>query len=165
MLQNFGLTKHGMVVQDSLLLYQFLLLMCDVNNSGIVDYPRENYFSEVKTFYARYAFDIGLLGSYIHNFKVPTIDELVKFDGIFIRDGLIGGSDGALYHICKNDGSDLNEEISNSINFGRWLQIKRVIKLCNNKDAPKCSDTKYYPAYKFDFIYKAIVHNVNAITK
>ena len=45
------------------------------------------------------------------------------------------------------------------------MQIKRVMKFWNNKDAPKCGDTNYYPAYKFDFIYKAIVHNVNAIKK
>ena len=45
------------------------------------------------------------------------------------------------------------------------MQIKHVIKLCNNKDAPKCSDTNYGPAYKFYFVNKAIVHNVNAIIK
>ena len=39
------------------------------------------------------------------------------------------------------------------------------MKLCNNKDALKRRDTSFDPAYKFDLIYKAIVHNVNAITK
>ena len=39
------------------------------------------------------------------------------------------------------------------------------MKLWNNKDAPKRGDTNYDPDYKFDFIYKAIFHNVNAITK
>ena len=29
----------------------------------------------------------------------------------------------------------------------------------------KRGDTNYEPAYKFDLIYKAIVHNVNVITK
>ena len=45
------------------------------------------------------------------------------------------------------------------------MQIKHVIKLCNNKDAPKRGDTKYDPDYKFDLIYKAIAHNLNATTK
>ena len=39
------------------------------------------------------------------------------------------------------------------------------MKLCNNKDAPKCGDTNYDPVYKFDFIYKAIFHNFNYTTK
>ena len=87
-LRKLGLTKHRMVVQDSLFFYHILLLICDVNNSGIVGDPRQNYFSDVETSPARYAFDIGLLGSYVHNFKVPTIYELVKFDGVVIRDGV-----------------------------------------------------------------------------
>ena len=43
------------------------------------------------------------------------------------------------------------------------MQIKRVMKLYNNKDAPKHGDTNYDPDYRFEFVYKAIVHNVNAI--
>ena len=76
-----------------------------------------------------------------------------------------GGSDSSLYRRWKYNMSYFNEELLNSINCGRWLQIKRVIKLCNNKDALKRSDTTYDPAYKFDFIYKAIAHNVTAIIK
>ena len=45
------------------------------------------------------------------------------------------------------------------------MKIKHVIKLFNNKVAPKFGDTNYDPAYKFDFIYKTIIHNANAITK
>ena len=63
-----------MVVQDALFFYHILLTICDVNNSGIVDNTRKNYFSYVENFSARYTFDIGLLGSYSYNFKVPTID-------------------------------------------------------------------------------------------
>ena len=39
------------------------------------------------------------------------------------------------------------------------------MKLCNNKDAPKCGDTNYKPDYKFGLIYKAIVYNITDITK
>ena len=45
------------------------------------------------------------------------------------------------------------------------MQIKRVINLYNKKDATKRSDTNFDPAYNFGFIYKAIVHNANAIEK
>ena len=119
----------------------------------------------LKLFPARYTFNTGLLGSYDHNFKVPTIAELVKFDGVVIRDGVRGGRNGLLYRIWQYNGSDFDDEISNSINLGHWLQIKLAINLCNNKDAPKCGDKKYVPSHKCYFIYKAIVHNVNAITK
>ena len=95
-LRKLGLTKHRMVVQDALFFYQLLIPICDVNNSGIVDDPRYNYLIYVETFPARYTFNTGLLGSYDHNFKVPTIAELVKFDGVVIRDGVRGGIDGAL---------------------------------------------------------------------
>ena len=76
-----------------------------------------------------------------------------------------GGSNVALYHRWKNNGSGFDEEIPNSINIGRWLQIKRIIMLCNNKDAPKRGDTNYDPDYNLYFAYKAIVHTFNDITK
>ena len=52
-LQDLGLTKHRMVVQDALFFYHILLTICDVNNYGIVDNARKNYFSYVETFSAR----------------------------------------------------------------------------------------------------------------
>ena len=87
---------------------------------------------------------------------------MVKFDGAVIRDGVRGGSDGALYCMWKYNGSSFDEEIPSSINLGRWLHIKRVMKFYNNKDVPKRGDTIYNPAYKLDFIYYTIVHNVNS---
>ena len=88
-LRDLGLTKHRMVVQDDIFFYQILLPICDVNNYGIVDDTRQNYFNDVETFSVCYAFDIGILGSYNHNFKVPKIDELAKFDGVFIHDRVL----------------------------------------------------------------------------
>ena len=90
---------------------------------------------------------------------------MVKFDGVVICHRVRGGSDGAFYCIWQYNGSGFDEEISNSINIGRWSQIKCVMKLCNNKDAPKNGDTNYKPDYKFGLIYKAIVYNITDITK
>ena len=98
-----------MVVQDNLFFYQILLPICDFNNSRIVDDPRKNYFSDVETFSVRYTFDIGLLGSYGHNSEVSTIGELVKFDGVVIRDGVRGESNVALYLRWKYNGSAFYE--------------------------------------------------------
>ena len=100
----------------------------------IVDDPRQNYFIDVETFSNRYVFDIGFLGSYGHNFKVLTIDELLQINGVVIHDRVREGSDSALYHIWQYNGSYFDEEISNSIDLRSWLHIKLVIKLCNNKN-------------------------------
>ena len=152
-------------MHDDLFFCQILLVIWDIKKSGIVDDPKQNYFIDVETFSACYAFDIGLLVSYEHNFKIPTIYEFVKFDVVVIHDGLRGGSDGTLYNIWQYNTSDFDEEILNSIHPGRCLHIKRVMKLCNNKDALKRGDTNYDLYYKFDFIYKDINHNGNAIKK
>ena len=56
-LRKSGLTKHRMVVQDPILFYQLIVPVCDVNKSCIVDDPRQNNFSDVETFSARYAFE------------------------------------------------------------------------------------------------------------
>jgi hypothetical protein len=47
----------------------------------------------------------------------------------------------------------------------RWLQSKRTLKLNNNEKTPKKGETGYEPAHKFDYLWKTIVHNVNAVTK
>ena len=63
------------------------------------------------------------------------------------------------------DGSaDYDDHISSSITCSRWLQLKRVIKLCNNDTAPKFGEPNYNPAYKYNLIYDVLCHNVNAIT-
>ena len=145
-LRKLGITKNRMVVKDALFFYQILPPVCDVNKYGIVDDPRQNYFSGVENFSAQFSFNIRLLGFYGHNFKVPTIGELVNFGGVVILDGVRGGINGELYRRWKYNGSGFYEEILNRINIWRWLQIKRVIKLCNNKDALNCGETNYYPA-------------------
>ena len=51
------------------------------------------------------------------------------------------------------------------MNHRRWHAIKRVLKLNDNKTAPKRGETGYNPAYKFDLLYECMVHNVNYLTK
>ena len=46
----------------------------------------------------------------------------------------------------------------------RWLQIKRCYKFCDNDLAPKRGEPGYDPAYKYDYAWKSLVHNVNALT-
>ena len=48
----------------------------------------------------------------------------------------------------------------------RFLQIKRVLKLCSNTaNSSKKDHPSYNPAYKYDLLYDVLIHNINAITK
>ena len=111
-----------------------------------------------------YAYSISLGGSYGHKFKRVELHELVRFDGVVVKDGVCGGSVGAMYRRWV-DGRDYYEVIEDSINHSQWLQIKRTVKLNMNSTCPKRGEPGYDPAYKFDFIYKTLVHNVNCTSK
>ena len=95
-----------------------------------------------------------------------TVPELVYYDGVVVRDGIKGCSNGALYRRWTPGNTNYDEYISSSINNSRWLQIKRVMKLCNNDAAVKDKkDPAYNPAYKYNFIYDVIINNLNSIIK
>ena len=52
-----------------------------------------------------------------------------------------------------------------AISFRRWLQIKRIKKLCDNDSVPKRGDYDFDPTYKYYYIFKCIINNVNYVTK
>jgi hypothetical protein len=143
LLKVIGLTEERMKTGDALFFHQLLLPICDPKCSGIKDDARKPFYSEVERFSNIYAFSIGLGGSYGHTFKTITLDELVRFDGVVVmRDGVGGGSNGALYRRWM-ECADHNDEIDQSMRHGRWLQIKRVMKLCNNDGVPKRGQEGY----------------------
>ena len=51
------------------------------------------------------------------------------------------------------------------VSFRRWLEVKRVKKLCSNDVVPKQNDTNCNLTYKYDCIVKYIVHNVNYLNE
>ena len=61
-----------------------------------------------------YAYSIGLGGLYGHKFKPAKIHDLVCFDGVVVKDGVHGGSVGAMYWRWV-DGGDYDEVIADSI--------------------------------------------------
>lgn len=81
-----------------------------------------------------------------------------------VRDGVRGGSDGALHLRWIEQSSSYDPLIKVSMRHSRWLQIKRVLKL-NNNNSPKRGQDGYDPAYKYDMLYDVLVHNVNAVTE
>jgi hypothetical protein len=164
LLEMLGLTKERMVKGDALFFHQLLLPMGDPKMSGITADPRKPFYSQVEKFSNLYAIQIGLGGSYGHRFKNIVLNELVRFDGVVIRDGVKGGSNGAI-HRRWMDGADFDRLVLASITHTRWLQIKRVMKLNNNDVSPKRGEAGYNPAFKFDMLYDVLISNLNAITK
>lgn len=166
LLARMGLTKVRMQEGDALFFYQLLLPICDPKRSGIKDDPRKAFYSDVTSFTNAYACDEGFIsGQYGHQMKPVRFDEIVHFDGVVIRDGVLGGSRGALYRRWMKGCSMYDRVISESLSHTRFLQIKRVLKLCNNNKAPKRGQPGYDPAYKYDMIYDAIVSNCNEMTR
>ena len=68
-----------------------------MRKSGIRKYPQKYFYSEVEKWSNFYAYQLGLGGSYSKNFYHISIDYLVQWDGIFIRGGVRGGLNGAMY--------------------------------------------------------------------
>jgi hypothetical protein len=165
LLKKMGLTEARMAKEDALFFLQLLLPMCDPAKSGIDVDPRRPYYTKVESWTQKYATALGLGGSYGHEFKPILAQELLHFDAALIRDGVHGGSDGALYRRWQTSSTIFDPRIANSITHTRWLQIKRTIKLCDNDLAPKRGETGYDPAYKYDYIYRTIIDNLNALTE
>ena len=122
--------------KDCLFFYQLLLPFCDTRKSGVDNDPRMSYYSEVESWSNAYALQLGLGGSYGHNFSNVMIQELVNFDAILVKDGVKGGSDGAIYRRWQNC-EDMDQAIIDAMTYCRFIQIKRTRKLCDNRVCPK----------------------------
>ena len=166
-LLHMGLTKERMCgidyMPDALFFYQLILPMCDPMKSGIEYDPRLAYYTDVTKFSNLYAIQTEIAGAYGHKFDLIRLDETITWDMIIIRDGVLGGSNGALY-MRWVPGTLFDPMISESMSYDRFIQIKRVRKLNDNMTAKKRGEVGYNPAYKFDLILKVLVHNVGAMT-
>jgi hypothetical protein len=145
--------------------FQLILPICDPSHSGCEDDPRLPFYTDALRFSNLYAFqnDLGT-GPYGHYFEQLHLEELVWFDGAVVRNGVLGSNDSAFHHRWLKGSSIYDSEIDTAMTHRRWLQIKRVYKLCNNNDVPKRGEPGYDPAYKYDLLWKVMVHNVNALT-
>jgi ABC-type molybdate transport system substrate-binding protein len=65
---------------------------------------------------------------YGHAFNNPVIKEFVLFNGVPVWYDVKGSSHGAMYRILQA-GAKYDDMVSKSINYTRWLQIKRTYKL------------------------------------
>ena len=166
LLKQLGLTHNQLLEGDALFLFQLSLPICDPKRSGAPEDPHIPFYLEVEKWMMKYAADMGLTGSYGHSFKEVMSTELLKFDMCLVRDGVIGGSDGAIHRRWKIDEKSYDKDMANAITYTWFLQLKRTYKLCDNDKAIKDRKSPHYnPAYKYDYIFKVLIHNLNSITK
>ena len=164
-LKKLGLTKKRMQSCDAAFFLQLILPFCNPAQSGIEDDPRIAFFTDEEKYTNMSKYESGTGGSYGHTWLPTTARELVQFHGVTIRDGVRGGSDGAIHRRWQKEGSCYDEDIAKNIKITRFGELKRNFKLCHNGSVPKRGQKGYDPAYKYDLVYKAMVHNCNAISR
>jgi hypothetical protein len=171
-LKKLGVTTSSMLetdgAPDSLMFYQLLFPLCDPTRNGIDRDPRLPLYSAVSHWTNLYAVGELKLGcGYGHEYQMTTPEQIVKWDGVLIKDGVLGGSNGAMLRRFDNrkDNAMFDADICKNMTKTRYLEIKRCIKFNNNLLCPKKAQPGYDPAYKYDYIYKCLTHNVNAISR
>ena len=143
-LKKLGLNKRRMHDTDALFFLQLILPICNPAKSGIEDDPRISYYHDVETHTNSTKFATGLGGSYGHNWTPTTTKELINFDGVLVRDGVLGGTQGALHCRWDKIGPCYSPDIVRVMTLTRFGELKRSIKLCNNYQCPKRGQRKYY---------------------
>jgi hypothetical protein len=80
------------------------------------------------------------------------------------KSGISGALQGALYRCWRAGDTAYDLDIAASMTHTCWLQIKAIIKLCDNDLSPKRGEEGYCPAYKYDYLFNCIIKNLNATT-
>jgi hypothetical protein len=96
--------------------------------------------------------------------RIQGSKSFFRFDGVPVRGGVKGSSHGAIYRLWQS-GAKYDYMVAKSMNYTRWLQIKRMYKLNLNATAMKSGQPGYNPVYKYDYIYKTIMNHTNLFTK
>ena len=165
LLTKLEFTDHQMKICDALLFFQVVCLMFHPSKSYIFNYPRIPYFTYLESFTNIYKFSTGQGASYGHEWKNSVVTDIFQFNGILVRDGVIGGNNGYLCEQWNPNSPMYIPNISQAMTLTRFGEIKRKINLCNNNASNIRYQEGYDPAYKFDLPYKAFVANNNAISK
>ena len=163
LLENLGLTPERVENKDELF-FQLILLMCNAYKSGICGDPRRNYYSNIEKDTCKNSDAIWAESSHDHSFNAVKIKELVKFDGVLVRNSVLDSINGALHRIWIK-GSNFDKDTGEEMNHSRWLQIKCVLHLNDNDVSIARGEEGYDPEQKFDLVLKYILHNCSTITK
>jgi len=174
-LEQLGLNAGRMLEEDgapdALFFHQLILPIHHIDNDKVMTVPndpRKGFYSNVARWTNLYAAgELGILGGgYGHEFQSVSPQEVMQWDGTVVMDGVLGGSHGSFLSRFDNrvGNEAFHKGIASTFTKSRWLEIKRTYKLCNNLLAKKKTDKDYDPAYKYDYIFDVIIHNVNALS-
>ena len=95
---------------------QLILPMCSTKMSGIKNDHEMPYYHKLEEWSNLYVYQIGLGGSYRHDFKNIKIAKIVRHDGCTVHDGVRGRSLCAIYRRWQK-GADYDDYISTALPF------------------------------------------------
>ena len=158
--KKMGLTKERMQ-DDYLFFHQLMFPICDPAKSGIDNDPRKSFYHACAQYTNMYALQNDHGGDYGHEYRLVTAAELVRFDGMLLRHGVLGG--GHIHHRFISTDPSYDSIIAGAMTFSRFIQIKAVLKLNDNRsDFANRDSHSFDPANKYDLVYEVLVHNMNA---
>jgi hypothetical protein len=114
---------------DALFFFQLLWPICEPSRSGVEGDTRIPFFTLVEQYTNIYNFMTGQGGTYGHKWNNVVAAELLHFFGILVRDGVLGGSHGALDQRWNPHSPMYCHDIAQSMTLTRFGEIKRNIKL------------------------------------
>ena len=85
-------TNKIKILWGFLILYFFISIycLCVTQKSGVGNDNRDNFYSNVNMFSPLYQISNKIRAEYGHKLPYPSVDELLKFDGVVGRDGIHG---------------------------------------------------------------------------
>jgi len=138
---NLGLTRERMEdatgKPGALFFYLLLLPLHDIDNERVLTVPNDlriSFYTNCARWSNMYAAgELNILGTgYGHEFKTTTPAELLQWDGTVFLDAVLGGTHGAILKQFDKSTKLYDVDIASAFTKSRWLEIKRVHKLCNN---------------------------------
>eukprot|EP00536_Pseudo-nitzschia_multiseries_P016788 jgi/Psemu1/47787/gm1.47787_g len=156
---------------DALFFYQLLLPFHtdEEDEKQENEIQQKSFYSEVLKWSNNYANQSNTgKGHYVRRIK---LSELVHFDGIVYLHRAVEGKKGSICYRWTMVDTLYSRKIATKMSWYWWRQIKSHLKLNCNHEAKYnrllCKDdmSKFNFAYKFDYIYETLVHNVHYFSK
>ena len=129
---RLGLTTNRMKEEDgapdALFFYQLLLPIVNPTRSGIEHDPRMGFYHKATQWSNTYAVrDLDSGNGYGHDYKTTSPDELVRWDGIIVTDGVLGGSRGAIlrrFDDSRENNLCYSKHIGDSFTKTRFVNLR-----------------------------------------
>jgi hypothetical protein len=152
------------VRDDPFFFYQLLFPLSPPESSGIEDDSQMPYFSHVAILTNVYASISGGGFGMGHEWRNVTVPVSVHWTGVSIRHGALDVKAGTIFAHWNAGYPCYDSTIAESMTCEHWKSIKCFFKLNNNLMSKLHGMEAYDPCFKYDFIYKWFVHNMNCLT-